>query len=84
MKKMSHGLTLQELEAQTITVLPSRNTMQLIPIGPIAALNEIHVLEKSNLAPLLLVLTDNNSIQIEQVIEGNASTSEIVGGFLES
>ena len=55
------GLSLAELEAEGLEVLPDRNTMALINIGSLTLLNGLNVLNNNNIGVIANVLADGNT-----------------------
>jgi hypothetical protein len=73
------GMTLAELEAHDISVLPQRNTMGLIDIGTLTALNGLNVLNNNNIDVIANVIADGNSNKSEQHNSSNDLVTCMVG-----
>ncbi|MGH2721991.1 MAG: hypothetical protein ACRDJO_10370 [Actinomycetota bacterium] len=72
-------MTLAELEAHDIDVLPVRNTMGLVDIGTLTALNGLNVLNNNNIDVIANVIADGNSNKSEQHNSSNDLITCIVG-----
>ena len=73
------GLSLAELEAEGLEVLPDRNTMALINIGSLTLLNGLNVLNNNNIGVIANVLADNNTNKMEQHISSNDLVTCVIG-----
>ena len=60
------GVGRAELEAQLFELLPHRNTLALIKIGPLTLLEGVRILEGSNIAAIGNVLTGGNTTEVEE------------------
>ena len=49
---MTQGLSLAELEAHDVHVLPARTTMSLIEIGSLSLLNGVNILNNNNIGAI--------------------------------
>jgi hypothetical protein len=73
------GLSLAELEAEGLEVLPDRNTMALINIGSLTLLNGLNVLNNNNIGVIANVLADNNTNKMEQHLSSNDLVTCVIG-----
>src|SRR5919206_499393 len=73
------GLSLVELEAEALEVLPDRNTMALINIGSISLLNGLNVLNNNNIGLGLNLLADGNKNDFDQVNNSNDLVTCVIG-----
>ena len=73
------GLSLVELEAEALEVLPDRNTMALINIGSLTLLNGLNVLNNNNIGVIANVLADNNTNKMEQHLSSNDLVTCVIG-----
>ena len=73
------GLSLAELEAEGLEVLPDRNTMALINIGSLTLLNGLNVLTNNNIGLIANVLADNNTNKMEQHLSSNDLVTCVIG-----
>ena len=76
---MTHGLSLVELEGETLELLPQRNTMALIEIGSISLLNGLNILNNNNINAIANVLADNNTSKAGQHLSSNDLITCVVG-----
>jgi hypothetical protein len=76
---MSYGLAAAELEAETLELLPDRNTMALINIGSISLLNGLNLLNGNNIGLGLNLLADNNTNKFDQVNNSNDLVTCVIG-----
>jgi hypothetical protein len=73
------GLSLAELEAEGLEVLPDRNTMALINIGSLTLLNGLNVLNNNNIGVIANVLADGNTNKMEQHNSSNDLVTCVIG-----
>ena len=73
------GLSLAELEAEGLEVLPDRNTMALINIGSLTLLNGLNVLNNNNIGVIANVLADDNTNKMEQHLSSNDLVTCVIG-----
>lgn len=73
------GLSLVELEAEGLEVLPDRNTMALINIGSLTLLNGLNVLNNNNIGVIANVLADGNENKMEQHLSSNDLVTCVIG-----
>jgi hypothetical protein len=74
-----HGVTLAELEAEVLEILPERNTMGLIDIGSLTALNGLNVLNNNNIQAIANVLANDNTNKQEGHVSSNDLVTCLVG-----
>jgi hypothetical protein len=74
-----HGITLAELEAEAFEVLPGRNTMALIEIGSLTALNGLNVLNNNNIQAIANILANDNKNEQEGKVSSNDLITCLVG-----
>jgi hypothetical protein len=82
--QMGYGLSLAELEGQSLDVLPSRNTMGLIDIDSLTLLNGLNVLNGNNIGVIANVLADGNKNSQDQTTSSNDLVTCIMGHAFEA
>jgi hypothetical protein len=73
------GLSLAELEAEGLELLPDRNTMALINIGSLTLLNGLNVLNNNNIGVIANVLASDNENKMDQSISSNDLVTCVIG-----
>jgi len=73
------GLSLAELEAEGLEVLPDRNTMALINIGSLTLLNGLNVLNNNNIGVIANLLANNTTNKMEQHMSSNDLVTCVIG-----
>ena len=81
---MSYGLSMAELEGAAFDVLPVRNTMSLIEIDSLTALNGLNVLNGNNIGVIANVLADGNKNSQDQTASSNDLVTCIMGHAFEA
>jgi hypothetical protein len=76
---MDKGLSLAELEAQDVCVLPDRSCMSLISIGSLSLLNGVNILNNNNIGVIANVLADGNDSKLEQHNSSNDLITCVIG-----
>lgn len=81
---MSYGLSMAELEGAAFDVLPVRNTMSLIEIDSLTALNGLNVLNGNNIGVIANLLADGNENKQDQTTSSNDLVTCIMGHAFEA